>query len=47
MLTEDECQAKSMEGAASTDCGTVGKLSPTDYRPGIIITTLGEKQILP
>ncbi len=40
MLAEDECQAESMEGAASTDCGRVGKQSPTDYRPGIIITTV-------
>lgn len=40
MLAEDECQAKSTEGAANTDCGTVGKLSLTDYRPGIIVTTV-------
>lgn len=33
MLAEDECQAKSMERAANTDCGTVGKPSFTDYRP--------------
>lgn len=40
MLAEDERQAKSTEGAANTDCGTVGKPSLTDYRPGIIITTV-------
>lgn len=40
MLAEDECQAKSVERAANTDCGTVGKPSPTDYRPGIITTTV-------
>lgn len=29
-----------MEGSPNTDCGTVGKLTFTDYRPGIIVTAV-------
>lgn len=47
MLTEDECQAKSTERAANTDCGTVGKPRFTDYRPGIIATTVVRSESKP
>lgn len=40
MLAEDKCQAESAERAASIDCGTVGKRSPTDYRSEIMITAV-------
>lgn len=47
MLAEDKCQAEYAERAASTDCGTVGKLSPADYRSEIIIIAVTVRETKP